>query len=187
MSEYSIDWNVNTGSHWAPVTRLNIQPLSSLSFIVSQRSKSVFLKLLIKLAELSSRSGDLGKWKTRKWDVDIDSSIFNKGHLLFYITWTDTHTIIPLTAATSVVNVMEILYKYLTRGWNVANDRYLHQSTIVLILFFLTMNLKTASFQSVELKPLSIMTLWQATVNVHAHLFLKKNQAGYWKVMSDIW
>lgn len=61
MSEYSIDWNVNTGSHWARVTQLDIQPLSSLSFIVSQRSKSVFLKLLIKLLQLLSRSGDLGK------------------------------------------------------------------------------------------------------------------------------
>lgn len=61
MSEYSIDWNVNTGSHWAQVTQLDIQPLSSLSFIVSQRSKSVFLKLLIKLLQLLSRSGDLGK------------------------------------------------------------------------------------------------------------------------------
>lgn len=75
MSEYSIDWNVNTGSYWAPVTQLEVQQLSSVSFIVSQRSKNVFLKLLIKLRQPPSGSGDLGKWKTRKWDVDIDCTI----------------------------------------------------------------------------------------------------------------
>lgn len=82
------------------------QPLSSLSFIVSQRSRSVFLKLLIKWLQLPSRSGDLGKWKTRKWDVDIDSTILNRGHLSFYIKWTDSQTMTRFTAVTFLVNIM---------------------------------------------------------------------------------
>lgn len=102
MSEYSIDWNVNTGSYWVPVTQLEVQQLSSLSFIVSQRSKSVFLKLLIKLLQPPSGSGDLGKWKTRKLDVDIDCTIWNRGHLSVYIKLTDSHTITHFTSVTSV-------------------------------------------------------------------------------------
>lgn len=75
LSEYSIDSNVNTRSNWASVTQLEVQQLSSLSFIVSQRGKSVFLKLLIKLLQHPSGSGDLWNWKTRKWNVDIDCII----------------------------------------------------------------------------------------------------------------
>lgn len=37
MSEHSIDWNVNTGSYWAPVTQLEEKPLSWVSFLVSQK------------------------------------------------------------------------------------------------------------------------------------------------------
>ena len=50
----------------SPVTQLEVQQLSSLSFIVSQRSKSVFLKLLIKLPQPPSGSGDLGEMENQK-------------------------------------------------------------------------------------------------------------------------
>ena len=56
MSEYSIDWNVNTGSCWARVTQLEVQPLSSLSFIVSQRSKKEKKKKVFSLNCWLSRS-----------------------------------------------------------------------------------------------------------------------------------
>lgn len=48
--------------------------------------------------------GDLGKWKTRKWDVDIDLAILNRGHLSFCINSTD----ILVICTTFVLNIIEI-------------------------------------------------------------------------------
>lgn len=106
LSECSIDWNVNMGSYWALVTQLEVRQLSSLSFIVSRRGKSVFLKLLIKFLQHPSGSGDLGKWKTRKWDVAIDCTIWNRGHLSVYIKWGNSHTINRFTTVTFVGSTM---------------------------------------------------------------------------------
>lgn len=78
-------------------TATEYKQLSSLSFIVSQRSNSVFLKLLIKMLPPPSGSGDLGKWNSRKWDVDIDCTIWNRGHLSVYIKLSCRHIITPFS------------------------------------------------------------------------------------------
>lgn len=43
LSEHSIDWNANTGSDRAPLTRLQVRLLSSSPFIVSWEERVFFL------------------------------------------------------------------------------------------------------------------------------------------------
>lgn len=66
MSEYSIDWNVNTG--WCRAPQLEVQQLSSLSFIVSQTSKKCFsLNCWLSCSSLHQGLGILGNEKMRCW------------------------------------------------------------------------------------------------------------------------